>query len=260
MSESENRPVAIVASGRQPNDEDADMAVALTAAGALWAHGVDLDWTRLPGAGGLRVPLPTYAFERERHWIEPGKGAAAVEDAEEVAPRIERIAAIEDWFEAFEWRETPIPLAEPRRVGTWLVFAGEDAVSEAVLARLARRGETVVVVRPGADFAAIDGGYRLRPDEAEDYEALFAAIGKVPARILHLWPLGETDGQTRVFDSAFALCRTLQVLDVPQGLRLAFAATGTAAVGDERVGRPELATLLGAVRVAPRESPAWRRS
>ena len=195
MAEGAHRPAAIVTSGRQPNDEDDDMAVALTAAGRLWAHGVELDWGKLPGAGGRRVPLPTYAFERERHWIEPGKGAvAATEDAVELAPRIERIAAIEDWFEGFEWRETPIPLPEPRRVGAWLVFAGEDEVSAAVLERLTRRGEKLAVVRPGPGFAAEDDGYRLRPDAPEDYEALFAALGAVPARILHLWPLGAGCG------------------------------------------------------------------
>ena len=236
------------------------MAVVLAAARQAVDVGVNIDWGSFYGDGGRRVSLPTYPLEHQRYWIEPGKGVAGpAEGAEGVAPRIERIAAIEDWFETFEWRETPIPLAEPRRVGDWLLFAGEDPVSEAVRTRLTRRGETVVTVRPGPAFAETEGGYSLRPDAAEDYEALFEAIGSVPARILHLWPLTAGDGQAQVFDSAFALCRTLQTLDTPAGLRLAFATAGSAAVGDERVARPEHATLIGPVRVAPRESQAWRR-
>ena len=40
----------------------------LAVVGRLWALGVDVDWERL--APGRRVPLPTYAFQRSRHWIE----------------------------------------------------------------------------------------------------------------------------------------------------------------------------------------------
>ncbi|MDQ3790699.1 MAG: amino acid adenylation protein, partial [Actinomycetota bacterium] len=33
----------------------------------LWVTGTD----RLPATRGRRIPLPTYPFQRERHWIEP---------------------------------------------------------------------------------------------------------------------------------------------------------------------------------------------
>ncbi len=36
----------------------------------LWAHGVQVGWGRmLEEAGASRVPLPTYAFQRERYWL-----------------------------------------------------------------------------------------------------------------------------------------------------------------------------------------------
>ncbi|MFE4519487.1 type I polyketide synthase, partial [Kitasatospora sp. NPDC056783] len=42
----------------------------LTALGRLYAHGVEVDWPRLfEGTGARRIPLPTYAFQRERHWL-----------------------------------------------------------------------------------------------------------------------------------------------------------------------------------------------
>ena len=38
----------------------------------LWLHGVDVDWRSVQdGARRVRVPLPTYPFERERYWIDP---------------------------------------------------------------------------------------------------------------------------------------------------------------------------------------------
>ena len=45
----------------------------LTAVGALWTAGLDIDWRLVHGeAAGqrCRVPLPTYPFERRRHWLD----------------------------------------------------------------------------------------------------------------------------------------------------------------------------------------------
>jgi amino acid adenylation domain-containing protein len=42
----------------------------LAAAGELWKRGIQLDERLLHGAGARRIPLPTYPFERKRHWVE----------------------------------------------------------------------------------------------------------------------------------------------------------------------------------------------
>jgi acyl transferase domain-containing protein len=56
-----------------PQDPVADDVHALEALGRLWIAGADVDWRALhAGARRLRVPLPTYPFERRRYWIEPG--------------------------------------------------------------------------------------------------------------------------------------------------------------------------------------------
>ena len=46
------------------------------AAGRLWSAGVALQWTHWHAQPRRRVPLPTYPFERQRYWIEPGASAA----------------------------------------------------------------------------------------------------------------------------------------------------------------------------------------
>jgi phthiocerol/phenolphthiocerol synthesis type-I polyketide synthase E len=52
--------------------QESEMAELLSAAGQLWVAGVEIDWPALHGgAARRRVPLPTYPFERKRHWIEP---------------------------------------------------------------------------------------------------------------------------------------------------------------------------------------------
>jgi acyl transferase domain-containing protein/enoyl-CoA hydratase/carnithine racemase/aryl carrier-like protein len=47
-----------------------------------WVRGIEIDWTRLhAGARPVRIPLPTYPFARDRHWLAPqrssGQGHAA---------------------------------------------------------------------------------------------------------------------------------------------------------------------------------------
>ncbi|MFM2051975.1 MAG: non-ribosomal peptide synthetase, partial [Pseudomonadota bacterium] len=49
-----------------------DRAWVLGALGQLWLKGVAIDWAAMRGAERrLRLPLPTYPFERQRYWIEP---------------------------------------------------------------------------------------------------------------------------------------------------------------------------------------------
>lgn len=50
---------------------EADMADLLTAAGDLWKQGLSPDWDAFYSAGNhQRIHLPTYAFEKQIHWID----------------------------------------------------------------------------------------------------------------------------------------------------------------------------------------------
>ncbi|MET8046927.1 amino acid adenylation domain-containing protein [Streptosporangium sp. NPDC005286] len=64
---------------RHPVDDADDFAHMLDGVGRLWLAGVPIDWTRFP-AGGPRVPLPTYPFERKRHWVQGRGMPVAVEE------------------------------------------------------------------------------------------------------------------------------------------------------------------------------------
>ncbi|MEO0425390.1 MAG: beta-ketoacyl synthase N-terminal-like domain-containing protein, partial [Pseudomonadota bacterium] len=58
-----------------PGDAGAGDPLTL-ASSELWLRGAKLDFARaLPGGRGRRIPLPTYPFARERHWVDPAPGA-----------------------------------------------------------------------------------------------------------------------------------------------------------------------------------------
>ncbi|MET8572529.1 type I polyketide synthase, partial [Streptomyces sp. NPDC004783] len=64
-------PAAAVGSLRR---DDGGRSRFLTSLAEAHAHGVPVDWSALPGPDGARIELPTYAFERRRHWLTPTPG------------------------------------------------------------------------------------------------------------------------------------------------------------------------------------------
>ena len=69
-----NRSVRIVASMPERAAEAVASGSMLDALGKLWAAGVQPDWQRVwSQEQRQRVSLPTYPFERKKHWIEPPK-------------------------------------------------------------------------------------------------------------------------------------------------------------------------------------------
>jgi acyl transferase domain-containing protein/acyl carrier protein len=101
----------------------------LHAVGALFVHGVDVDWSPVfEGVSAHRVDLPTYAFQREYFW--PGRDADA-----------------ESWVYQVEWR--PLDGAGGELSGTWLLVDPISGLGEGLTAR----GAEVVVVKAGEGFA-----------------------------------------------------------------------------------------------------------
>ncbi|MGB9177751.1 MAG: acyltransferase domain-containing protein, partial [Pyrinomonadaceae bacterium] len=66
----------VVTSMREAEEDSCggDEAQLMRALGQLWLSGVEIDWERVhAGEHRQRVPLPTYPFERQRFWVEPGR-------------------------------------------------------------------------------------------------------------------------------------------------------------------------------------------
>ena len=69
----DERPIASVAALHEKRPEAAALVGSLA---ELWVSGVAVDWSPLfGGSGARRVGLPTYAFQRERYWLQPASEA-----------------------------------------------------------------------------------------------------------------------------------------------------------------------------------------
>jgi acyl transferase domain-containing protein len=71
-----------------PGEPESARGFLLGALGRMWTHGVDVDWAAFyENQRRLRVPLPTYPFERKRHWIPRSPAATAAPASTHATPR-----------------------------------------------------------------------------------------------------------------------------------------------------------------------------
>ncbi len=260
----------ILSSLPRAGETASDLAAALTSLGRLWSEGIEIDWVGLYGTEPRRrVPLPTYPFERQRHWIEPGRAVPL--ESPSMVPGVaadpERLAE-EDWFVQPVWHRVgpaATPDAERRR---WLVFVDECGIGSAVESRLRARGDRVVCVQAGSAFRSQDNdNYEIQPGEDGDYSSLIEALvshGATPDVVLHLWGVtapsehasaSESVTRNRVFHSPICLARALGNTGLEQPMRMTLVSNGLQRVDGEPVTAPAKALLLGPVRVIPREMP-----
>ncbi|WP_329141949.1 MULTISPECIES: type I polyketide synthase [unclassified Streptomyces] len=106
----------------------------MSAMAGAFASGAPLDWSAyFAGTGARRVDLPTYAFQRERYWLE-STGAT---------PEPHEQSAVDGWRYRVEWK--PLVVQSGGVLGgRWLAVVGAGEVwSEAVVEGLAACGVTV---------------------------------------------------------------------------------------------------------------------
>src|SRR5262249_43095204 len=265
LTEASHRPAAIVPSCRQADEAEGDLAFALAAAGRLWTIGQDLDWEQVRGGGDFRrMSLPTYPFERQRHWIEPGLSRAAVED-KPAAPSLGRLKHVDEWFHSPKWNVGGLPPATVDCHRHCLVFAGTAPLGSACARVLTDRGSAFRVVRAGKTFErTADGGWSVDPTRPDDFARLLSELEADAVQldgIFYLWALDASrpqpqdahEAQEQIFEPLFHLCQTLQRHDPASPVHLIVATTGALAVADEPVTHPERATLIGPCRALARE-------
>ena len=264
----------VLSSLRHPDEDIEDDRYMLEVLGRIWALGGEIDWDQIWGeARRNRVPLPTYAFQRARYFIEPGKP-----QTQSVSRYLSRIDGLENWGWVPAWRPkyaaTPVDVrheldkAEPQ---SWLVFMDDAGVASAAAKKLRAAGHSIVEVWPGDSFARVDEStYVLAPERGrEGYDLLFRDMlsqGLVPSRIAHFWGVTKDQShrpgssffhrmQEHGFYSLMFIAQAIADDTLPKPTQITVFTKGAAALGDERLTIPEKAILSGPVRVIPREIP-----
>ncbi|HLM58887.1 MAG TPA: SDR family oxidoreductase, partial [Pyrinomonadaceae bacterium] len=246
------------------------LEVLLEAIGKLWAAGGRVDWEGLHGGRRRRrVPLPTYPFERSRHWIEP-QPAADDSDAPAQPPKLHKRTDLGTWFYTPLWKQSVAPPTsgadgEGLR---WLFLLDECGIGRLLVARLEEEGREVTVVTAGEHFSVRGhAAYTINPRRPGDYQLLLEGLadaGRLPDKIVHLFSV-TPDGQTGSdsfaefeqlgFYSLLHLAQAFGGQKLAPTARLFALSNNMQGVTGEPWLCPEKATLLGACKVIPQEYP-----
>jgi acyl transferase domain-containing protein/acyl-CoA synthetase (AMP-forming)/AMP-acid ligase II/acyl carrier protein/alpha-ketoglutarate-dependent taurine dioxygenase len=257
-----------VPSLRAAYERQPDEAFLLSTLGRLWLAGVAVDWAGFHAHGRrARVSLPTYPFERRRHWLPLElPAAAAPRPAADLPKRLDPAS----WLYVPGWSRRPLPPAgeEP---GPWLVLAERSGPGARIAERLRAAGREVSWAAPGSGFACLgDGSYTLDPRRRQDYEALLDHLGshgRSPVRVIHLWTVTRGDREPSLagleeagalgFDSLLALAQALGRGGEHAAELVVVTSDLHEVTGEERV-RPEKALVVGPATVLPQEMPGLR--
>ncbi len=268
---------AVLASLRHPEEDVPDAGFLLDVLGQLWAAGVPVDWERFHGdEQRRRVPLPTYPFQRQRYWIEPGQSIGRSPEAEPDAA-IEKIPELSDWFFEPVWEpeEAAAPAgsasADSDRPERWLVFLDVGGIGARVAEQLRADGHDVLTVREGDTYyRSGPNEFALSPEEGRPgYDALLRELADselYPTRVVHCWTLTADATarpgssfyhhmQERGFFSLLFLAQALGDLSLDARIHLSVVTNGSQQVADEPLPYPEKATLAGPCKVIPQEIP-----
>lgn len=228
----------------------------------LWLRGVMPKWKRF-FADELcyRLPLPTYPFERQRHWMSPPEGSPAI-----ASFGLSRNPDLSRWYYAPTWQQLPSLAPELPAFGQcWLILLDEVGLGKALAQRLNQLGQQVITVAYGDRrwFQAAD--FFIKP---EDPQALFnlltslKAQQRFPHHIVHLWSLEQSNTlnaktiatQTeKGLYSLLTLAQAIGKVGQPHPLHLSVIGQGTyALLGTESIN-PVNRMLVGAVKVIPQE-------
>jgi phthiocerol/phenolphthiocerol synthesis type-I polyketide synthase E len=262
----------ILQSLRHPQKKENDQALMLTSLGRLWLTGFPVAWEGFYARERRqRVVLPTYPFERKRHWVDPIVQPKTEKRRPGAAERLE----MDEWFSVPVWRQSATlrvgSLAKALTdAGPWLVFADAYGLATGLDAHLGELNGPPIVVTAGERFAQTgERSYTIDPRERADYATLLQTLrsaGVKSRSIVHLWTVSPLADSASELEAAareqdlgfFSLCHLAQALAKHGGsdpVRLLVVSSGMQDVlGGEPIS-PAKAVVLGPCGALPKEQP-----
>ena len=201
---------------RHPKESTNDVDQWMKSYAKIWASGAKVDWPKDANPNPRRVSLPTYPFQRKRHWIEdaaPGSVAAATQqqsssasfassapqlvNAEIATALPQQHEPFDDWFYAQTWEPKPAsppPITEPAE---WLLLVGPYDDAADLVQRLTDAGHHCTTAQLGSSYSKPQANrFNLDPDQPEDFDRLLKDLsenGHFPSRIVHLSQWHDSD-------------------------------------------------------------------
>jgi acyl transferase domain-containing protein len=196
----------VFSSLRREKDQTADETFLLNTLGKLWLAGIEIDWRSFYGGqAAKRVALPTYAYQKERYWVDPASGVPNQFESD-YDSRQSPIKRVDDWFYEPVWQ------LEPLRVNTLknsdlkpqpmigdnqrcVVFVDHNTLVKPICEQLAVRGFEVIEVCQAEQYQKFDErAYGINPNDMADYQSLFTALNadaKQLSLIVHAWHVSD---------------------------------------------------------------------
>ncbi len=251
------------------DDTTDDHVHLVSALGRAWATGLSVPLEQIwAGTGARRVPLPTYAFQHQHYFIEPGTSPTTAPEAE---LELTKLPEMVDWGYRPSWRQSvpDVDVDAGSDPTSFLVFVDDTGLGASVVAALRAGGHSVVTVQVGDTFARhSDASYTLCPEDGRaGYSALLSALmerGGVPANIVHLWLVTEGEshrpGSTfanrlleQGFYSLLGLAQAIDEAGSSEQRQATVVTNGMQRVGEEALPYPAKATILGPAMTIPKE-------
>src|SRR5262249_22548627 len=137
-----------------------------------------------------RVPLPTYAFQRERHWVDFRPSPRSSESPRDAA-------AWASWLHAITWKHVDSPVRSSSMAADWVIFADRDAAAGRLADALTAEGCRAIVLRPGSSYERSAEGATIAPDSRADLDRAWNEFGLHGRafNVVHAWALDAGDAR-----------------------------------------------------------------
>lgn len=248
------------------NRTGTDQTAMLYALGKLWSHGQPLDWPRIfCEESHQRIPLPTYAFERERCWLEPPNNIA-------INPLLglSRQSDPNQWFYIPTWEQlSPLSPTQAEATQTWLILLDQQDFGQRLANILRAQNHQVITVDYGDRRWFKRADYSINPQDPKGFQTLLLNLklqGILPHKIIHLWNFSANlskclyayeveEHLERGLFTLLSLAKTVGQLGLMDAIQISvLTQNGFSLLGNETIN-PVHSTILGAVKVIGQEYP-----
>ncbi|QQS37255.1 MAG: SDR family oxidoreductase [Ignavibacteriales bacterium] len=261
---------SVIASLRHPQEIVSDYEYILRSVGRLWLAGLNIQWSLVRGnEKRKRINLPTYAFDHQPYWIEPGKSSGRmIEDSDP----LKKITNLSDWFSKPVWKKSEFAAFNESEFKntkkSWLLLISENDLSVKLNSRLSELNQHVITVKHGESFIKHNEvSYSLNAGSHDDFILLIENLSKtnmLPDFVLHAW--GTTESNDKItkqinheidfnFYSLLFLAQALGNEDLQKKIKIISVTDSVHKTGTEKINSYIRSVNLGPVKVIPKEFP-----